>query len=81
MHTLLWLENLKGRDHSEDLGIDGRVILDWFLRAKGGKACNEPGVPYKAGNFLIELLLASHEEICTMDFVNDGRGGIQKFPD
>jgi hypothetical protein len=25
-------ENLKGRDHSEDLGIDGRVILDWILQ-------------------------------------------------
>jgi hypothetical protein len=20
-----WLENLKGRDHSEDLGIDGKI--------------------------------------------------------
>jgi hypothetical protein len=23
MNTLFWLENLKGRDHSEDLGVDG----------------------------------------------------------
>jgi hypothetical protein len=23
-----WLESLKGRDHSEDRGIDGRIILD-----------------------------------------------------
>jgi hypothetical protein len=22
-----WSENLKGRDHSEDLGVDGRIIL------------------------------------------------------
>jgi hypothetical protein len=21
----------KGRDHSEDLGIDGRIILEWIL--------------------------------------------------
>jgi hypothetical protein len=27
MHTKFWLENLKGRDHSEDLGIDGRIVL------------------------------------------------------
>jgi hypothetical protein len=23
--------NLKGRDHLEDLGIDGRIILEWIL--------------------------------------------------
>jgi hypothetical protein len=21
---------LKGRDHSEDLGVDGRIILEWI---------------------------------------------------
>jgi hypothetical protein len=25
------LEILKGRDHLEDLGIDGRIILYWML--------------------------------------------------
>jgi hypothetical protein len=24
MHKIFWLENLKGRDHLEDLGIDGK---------------------------------------------------------
>jgi hypothetical protein len=24
-------KKLKGRDHSEDLGVDGRIILDWIL--------------------------------------------------
>jgi hypothetical protein len=27
MHKKCWLESLKGRDHSEDLGVDGRIIL------------------------------------------------------
>jgi hypothetical protein len=31
MHTKFWLENLKGRNHSEDLGIDGRIILELIL--------------------------------------------------
>jgi hypothetical protein len=24
-------ENLKGRDHSEDLDLDGRITLEWIL--------------------------------------------------
>jgi hypothetical protein len=27
----IWLENLKGRDHLLDIGIDGRIILEWIL--------------------------------------------------
>jgi hypothetical protein len=33
---ILWSENLKGRDHSEDLGVDGR-ISDWILEKWGWK--------------------------------------------
>jgi hypothetical protein len=31
MRTVFWFENLKGRDTSEDLGVDGRVILKCVL--------------------------------------------------
>jgi hypothetical protein len=31
MHTNFLLENLKGRDHAEDLGIGGWVILELIL--------------------------------------------------
>jgi hypothetical protein len=30
MHTKFWLENLKGRNHLEELGID-KNILEWIL--------------------------------------------------
>jgi hypothetical protein len=32
MRITVWLEKLKGRDHLEDLGVDGRIILEWILR-------------------------------------------------
>jgi len=31
MHTISWLEHLKGRHHSEDLGIDGETKLEMIL--------------------------------------------------
>jgi hypothetical protein len=31
MRTKLWLESLKGREHSEDLGVDGRIISKLIL--------------------------------------------------
>jgi hypothetical protein len=31
MHVTFWSENLKGREHSEDLDVDERIILEWFL--------------------------------------------------
>jgi hypothetical protein len=37
MHTVLLFGNLKGRDHLEDVGIDGKVILEWILGENGGK--------------------------------------------
>jgi hypothetical protein len=31
MHTVFLLENLKGRDNLEDLGVDEKIILEWIL--------------------------------------------------
>jgi hypothetical protein len=30
-------ENLKEKDHSEELGVDGKIILEWILQKEGGK--------------------------------------------
>jgi hypothetical protein len=31
MRTSFGQKKLKGRHHSEDLGVDGRIILQWIL--------------------------------------------------
>jgi hypothetical protein len=28
MHKIFWFENLKVRDHLEDLGVDGKITLN-----------------------------------------------------
>jgi hypothetical protein len=43
MHRNVWLESLKGRDHSEDLDIDSKVKLSRYMpwrhmEGKGGIA-------------------------------------------
>jgi hypothetical protein len=35
MHTKCWSVNVKGKDHFEELGIDGRVIIRMVLREAG----------------------------------------------
>jgi hypothetical protein len=30
VHTTFWLGGLKGGDHGEDIGVDGRRILRWI---------------------------------------------------
>jgi hypothetical protein len=39
--TVSWLESLNGRDHSEDLGVDARIILEWILEKQGVKVWTE----------------------------------------
>jgi len=36
MHTNFWSEHLTGRDHSEEVGVDGK-ILEWILGKYSGK--------------------------------------------
>jgi len=31
MDTTLWMEKLMGRDRSEDISVDGKIILEWIL--------------------------------------------------
>ena len=36
MHTGFWLGNLRERDHLEEPGLDGRIILRWIFREWDG---------------------------------------------
>jgi hypothetical protein len=36
-HARFWLENVKERDRSEVLGVDGKITLEWILWKWGGK--------------------------------------------
>jgi hypothetical protein len=38
MHINLYRKRLKGRDDSEDLGVDGKIILERILGKYDGKA-------------------------------------------
>jgi type IV secretory pathway VirB6-like protein len=37
LHTKYWIESLKGRGNSEDLGIDGTTVLKWMLMYSSGR--------------------------------------------
>ena len=40
MHTLFWWSKMKERYRSEDLDVDGRIMLRWILRIWGGEGMN-----------------------------------------
>jgi len=36
-NAMFWLENLEGRDNSENLGVNGKIILEWILEKQDEK--------------------------------------------
>jgi hypothetical protein len=37
VRRVFWWGDVSGRDHLEELGVDGRAILKWILKKRGGK--------------------------------------------
>jgi hypothetical protein len=37
VHTGVWVGRREGKNHLEDLGIDGRVILNWVVKMWGDR--------------------------------------------
>jgi len=42
VYTGFWWRSLGERDHLEDLGVDGRIILRWIFRKWDGVAQTGP---------------------------------------
>jgi len=68
MRIKSWSESLKGRDHGEDLRVDGRIILKWILEkwcvrvctglgpmTDSCEHCNEPSCSIKDGEFIVHI--------------------------
>jgi hypothetical protein len=36
VHTKIWLENVKERNQSNNLDVDGRITLEWVLKSMLG---------------------------------------------
>jgi hypothetical protein len=79
VHTGFWCGDLRERDHTEDLGIDGRIIFKWIDQAQDGdKQWALVNVVIKTFRFhkmqgisgLAEDLLASQEGLCFMELVS-----------
>jgi hypothetical protein len=84
MRTKVLLESLKGTDHSDDLGVDKRIILKWILGNRVWKCgLDSSGPRYRdrwrdlkstAMNLRVpqnaDYLSASQDGLCYMELVN-----------
>ena len=41
VRTRFWQGNLRERDHWENIGVDGRIILKWIFKKYDGEALTD----------------------------------------
>jgi hypothetical protein len=57
-YTGFWWGNLRGRDHLEDPGVDGRIILRWILRKRDvGHGLDQAGSGQGQGQALVNAVM------------------------
>ena len=44
VHSGFWWGNLSERDHLENLGLDGRLILKWIFKKRDGESAGLIGI-------------------------------------
>jgi hypothetical protein len=73
MHTKFWLENLKGRDKTEDLGIHGKIISEQIFGNREGRYGVDSSAKdrdqWQALMNTVMWLLASQEGLCSIELV------------